>query len=158
MPIYMKYADIKGDVDAKEYKDWIGLLSFQVGVGRHMTQAGGSGKNREAGKASVSEIVVTKECDESSVKLFQEACKGLAVDVKIDFTTVQNDTLKPFLQYTLKECMISQFSSSSGGDRPNESLALNFTFIETKFTPYDAKDKAGNPISASYNLKTVEAA
>lgn len=157
MPIYMKYGKINGDVETEGYKDWIELLGMQFGVGRGMTQAGGSGKNREAGKASVSEVSISKMSDESSVPLFQEACKGLATDVKLDMCTVQNDALKPFLQYVLGECMISAYSLSSGGERPNESLSLNFTTIEAKFTPYDTKGKGGNAISAAYNLKTTKA-
>jgi type VI secretion system secreted protein Hcp len=123
-----------------------------------MTQAGGSGKNREAGKASVSEVSVSKASDEATVPLFQEACKGSGTEVKIDLCTVQNDALKPYLQYTFKETMISSYSLSTGGERPTEQLSLNFTHIEAKLTPYNQQGKPGSPVSASYNLKTTEAA
>ena len=152
MPCYMKYGTIKGDVQADAYKEWIELHTMQFGVGRGIAQGGGSGLNREAGKASVSEITVTKTCDESSVYLFQEACKGLATDCQIHLTTVQKDTLQPYLEYKLTDCLISGFSTSSGGDRPIESLSLNFLKVETAFTPYDSKGTAGTPIKAFYNL------
>jgi type VI secretion system secreted protein Hcp len=148
----MKYGTIKGDVQADKYKDWIELNSVQLGVGRGIAQGGGSGLNREAGKASVSEVTVTKQCDESSVYLFQEACKGLATDCEIHLTTVQKDTLQPYLQFKLTDCLISGFSTSSGGDRPTESVSLNFLKIETAFTPYDTKGGPGTPIKANYDM------
>ena len=157
MPCYMKYGDIKGDVTADKYKDWIELHSVQFGVGRALTQGGGSGGNREAGKASVSEVTVSKVCDESSVYLFQEACKGLATDCEIHLTTVQKDTLQPYMEYKLTKCMISGFSTSSGGDRPSESISLNFLKIETAFTPYLATGAAGTPIKAFYDLTSATA-
>ena len=40
-----------------------------------------------------------------------------------------------FLQYTLTNVMISAYHVSSGGDRPTESLTLNFTKIEMQAAP-----------------------
>jgi len=47
---------------------------------------------------------------------------------------------------------------SSGGDRPSESVSISFTKLEYKFIPYDDKNKAGTPISVSYDLSTTKSA
>jgi len=127
MPCYMKYGKINGDVQASQYKDWISLDSLSFGVTRNLTQGGGSGLNREAGKASVGDVQVTKKLDQASVLLFQEGWKGAATDCEIQFCTVQKDTLQPYLTYKLFDCMVSGFQTSAGGDeRPYETLFLNF--------------------------------
>lgn len=154
MPVFLKYGKIKGDVDADGHKDWINLLSVSMGTGRHLTQPGASGRNREAGKATVSEVSCMKELDEASVHLFQESVKGLAVDAQLHFCTVQADKLQTYYEVTLKECMLSSFSQSTQGDgRPVENFSINYTDIEHKFIPYDTKGGGGAPVSAGYDLK-----
>jgi type VI secretion system secreted protein Hcp len=58
------------------------------------------------------------------------------------------------MEITLENTLISSYSMSSGGDRPMESLSLNFTKIEFKAIPYDEKGKAGSPATVNYNLAT----
>ena len=41
-------------------------------------------------------------------------------------------------------------------ERPTESISLNFTKIEFKMTPHDDKNKAGTPITVSYDLATAK--
>jgi type VI secretion system secreted protein Hcp len=155
MAIYMKYGSVKGEVKVPGYVDWIDIKSFQWGVGRAISSAqAGSVSEREKSAASVSEIVLTKSLDNSSVKFLEEALQGqLDQDVKIHFTrTDKQQGHQAFLEYLLKKCGPSSYSISSGGEGPMESVALNFTNIEMKY--YETKDdiQQGTPTTTTYDL------
>jgi type VI secretion system secreted protein Hcp len=145
MAVYLKYGDkIKGESLAEGHKGsdgWIESGSIQWGVGRGIsTPVGGSGK-REASAPSVSEIVLTKNMDSTSPLLCQEALVGKAVTAIIEMTETGTDKLETYLTLTLTNALISGYSFSSGGDRPSESLSINFTKIEYKYQGYDDAGK-----------------
>lgn len=154
MPIYMNFdsLSIKGDVTAEGHKDWIELGSFQFGVGRGISSPTGGSADRESSAPSVSEIVVTKAQDASSPLLMNEALQGEGKVVIIDFVRTDKGALETYLTYTLTDTMISGFSSSSGGDRPSESLSLNFTKFEFKSTPGTSTNEGGSPQTVTYDV------
>jgi type VI secretion system secreted protein Hcp len=157
MPVYLKYEGVKGTATAKGHegsKGWIEIQSCQFGVNRHVTTPTGATRDREASAPSISEIVVTKMNDDSSVDLFKASLAGEGKKSVIHFVKAGENQFDPYLELTLEEALISSFSVSSGGDRPMESLSINFTKIEYKATPYDEKGKAGSPATSTYNLAT----
>jgi type VI secretion system secreted protein Hcp len=139
MAIYMKYGKLNGEVDAKGYEKWVELDSLQFGVGRGIAAAGsGGGSKREASAPSLSEITVTKSFDAFSPLALKEAIGGKGEDVKIDITRTDNSGKHvAFQKYILTECMMSGYSISSGGERPSESMSLNFTKIDSEYIKID---------------------
>ena len=155
MPIYMKYDGIDGQVTSAGHEKWIELESCQLGVNRMITSPSGRGANREASAPSVSEIVVTKVLDESSTNLLRESLWGKGKKVEIDFTRTGTDkTQTPYLKLTLENVLLSGLSMSSGGDRPTESLSLNFTKIEMVNLDSKATGEDDQPDRLSYDLST----
>jgi type VI secretion system secreted protein Hcp len=152
MPIYVKYAAIDGDVTAAGHEKWIEVNSFQWGVGRGISSPTGGSSDRESSAPSVSEIVVTKPTDVSTVKLLDEALEGEGVDVTIDFCKTDKGNLNVYLSYVLTNTMISGYSTSSGGDRPQESLSFNFTKIMCTDVTLGAKNEDGTSASVGYDL------
>jgi type VI secretion system secreted protein Hcp len=156
MAAYLQYEAVKkGESLAKGHegsKGWIEVGTVQFSVGRHITTPVGSSSKREASAPHVSEVVLTKMMDSTSPLLFQEALIGKAVKAKIDLVETGADQLNTYLELTLTNAMISGYSVSSGGDRPSESLSINFTKIEYKYTPYDDKHKAGTAVPVTYDL------
>ncbi len=153
MAIYLKVEGIEGKVTAEGHQGWIEVDSLQWGVGRAISSAIGSSRDREASKPSISEVNTTKLMDESSPLLFTEACVGKGKKVEIHLCTTGTDKIETFMEYTLEDCMISGYSVSGTGDgRPTESLSFSFTKIEMKFIPYDDAGKPGSPIPAGYDL------
>jgi len=130
-PIFMQYQGVTGDVTSSSCnsKNSIELSSFQWGVGRGISSPTGGSADREASAPSVSEIVITKDQDKSSVKLVQQALNGDGKTVKIDFCKTGGDNLPPYLEFNLQNTLISKYNISSGGDRPTESISLNFVKI-----------------------------
>jgi type VI secretion system secreted protein Hcp len=159
MAIYMKYGDIKGSVTTEGFKDWIELNSAQMGAGRGIGSARGSGSNREASEPSISEITVTKEWDPtSSSKLFEESIAGtMDRKVEIKFTTTNKSKQDTFLVVNLKNTGISGYSMSSGGDKPSESISLNFAHIEVVPKKVDAKLGLTDGEKVSFDLTKMQA-
>ncbi|MDB5407384.1 MAG: hypothetical protein JWL84_2296 [Rhodospirillales bacterium] len=152
MPIYMQYGKIDGTVTATGHEKWIECNSFQFGVGRGISTPVGAAQERETSAPSVSEITLSKSFDGASPLLLQEALTGKGTQVQLDFVQTQANKLETYLTISLTNTMISGFSASSGGDRPSESLSLNFTKIEYKYTPRKEDNTAASPIPVGYDL------
>lgn len=153
MAIFLKYGDIKGEVSAATHKEWIEVESFQWGVGRGISSGVGGGSKREASAPSVSEITVTKGFDISSPLLLKEALGGKAVVVKFDMTqTDASGKHVPFQKYVLTDCLVSGYSISSGGDRPSESVSLNFTKIDSEYININDKFEAKTTGHVIYDI------
>jgi len=121
---------------------------------RHLQPHGGLRRPRILAP-SIHEIVVTKDTDISSTKLVNEALQGEGQKVKIDFVKTDKGNLEVYMQYTLEDCMISGYSKSSGGDRPVESISLNFTKVEFKNVAMKDKNDTGDPDTVGYDLATA---
>jgi type VI secretion system secreted protein Hcp len=162
MAIYMKFGGIEGDVTAEGHTGWIELKSLQWGVGRGVSSPTGGIADRESSAPSVSECTVTKDNDTSSDGLLTEAFTGdgggNGATVQIDFTRTQAGALVVYQTITLTNVIISGYSTSSGGDRPSESLSLNFVKIAVTNTPMKPDGTTGSPSTTTYDLalaKTV---
>ena len=78
--------------------------------------------------------------------------QGEGKTVQIDFCKTDKDKLEAYLSLTLENTLVSGFSTSSGGDRPSESLTLNYTKIEFKNTGMGAANETGSPEAVSWDL------
>lgn len=140
MAIFLKYGSINGETTQVTHKQWIEISSFQFGVGRGISSGVGGGSKREATAPSVSEITLTKTFDISSPLLLKDALGGKAVEAKIEMTQTDNSGKHvAYQKYVLTDTLISGYSISSGGDRPSESLSLNFTKIDSEYLNIDDK-------------------
>ncbi len=148
MAAFLKYGSkIKGETLTEGHKGsdgWIEIGSVQWGCGRGIRTPVGSSGKREASAPSVSEVTISKEMDSTSPLLAQEALIGKAVDAVIDLVETGADKLETFLTIKLTNTMISGYSMSSGGGRPNESISLNFTKIDFTYQGYDDQHKVDN--------------
>lgn len=157
MAAYLKYGTkITGESKATGHEKWIEINSVQLGAGRAISTPVGTSSKREASAPSISEVTVTKLMDSTSTALFNEACVGTALDAEIHLVETSADKLETFLEIKLTNSMISGYSASSGGDRPSESISLNFTKIELRYIPFDDDHKAGTPVTAGYDLTAAK--
>ena len=158
MPIFMKYDGIDGDVTTSGHEKWIEVHSLQWGTGRAINNASASGADREGSTPSVNEISVSKDTDGASPNLLRASLGLKPADegktVNIDFRKTDTSKPEPYLQFTLTNCLVSGYSLSSGGDRPSESVQLNFTKVEFKNTAMGKANETGSPDTASYDMTT----
>ena len=159
MPIYLKMNDeLWGEATQEEHKNWMDIQSMHWNVSRNMNTQAGSTANREASEPQVSEITLTKITDKSSTKLFQQGCtgnKGMNAVIHLVTTGSPGQT---YVEYKLYNTLVSGYTVGSGGDRPAETLVLNFTKMDVKYTPYGQDNTAGSPTIASYDLSTTKTA
>jgi type VI secretion system secreted protein Hcp len=158
MAVYMQYAQIKGQVTEANHKQWIELSAWQWGIGRSISAVIGSSQSRESSLPSIAEMVITKNLDDSSPDLLNYALNdSKGQKVLIEFTkTGAGTTPDMYLQFELTNTLISGYSYSSGGDKPTESLTLNFTKFAQKYIAYDETNKAQPPKNNQYDTTTAK--
>lgn len=146
--ILLKIGAINGLSEIPEHDKWVQVDSLQFGVGRAISVSSG-GADRDTSNPSFSEITVTKSMDISSPDIFAEAVAGSAPDkAEIHFVQTAGTSSKPqvFLKLTLMKPLVSSYSMSSGGERPTESLSINYTKIEYQYDSYSGdKVTTGTP-------------
>lgn len=158
MPIYMQLDGIPGDATHETHRNWMDLETLHWNVSRNMNTQAGSTANREASEPTVSEVVLTKVTDSSSTRLFAEACTGRTgklVTIHLVTTGNPGDT---YVEYKLTNTLVSNYSVDTSGDRPVETIRLNFTRMEIKYIPHDENHAPQSPMIASYDLTTTRAA
>jgi type VI secretion system secreted protein Hcp len=129
---------IDGDSTVTGHDKWITIDSMQFGVGRAITTSG-VGKDRDTSNPSFSEVTMTKSMDVASTDLFMQAVCGKSLTkATIHFIQTGGADAKGqvYLEYLLHDPIVSSYSVSSGGDRPSESISLNFNQIQTKYTVF----------------------
>ncbi|CAM5371023.1 hypothetical protein MAUB1S_06355 [Mycolicibacterium aubagnense] len=158
MPIYLQLDGIQGDATHETHKQWMDIEAIHWDVSRNMNTSAGSTANREASEPTISEMILTKVSDSSSTKLFQEACSGKTgkrATIHLVTTGSPGDT---YIEYILTNTLIANYSVDTAGDRPSETVRLNFTKMEVKYIPYDEMNNPKSPMIASYDLTTTRAA
>ncbi len=158
--IYLEYPGLKGDVSAKGFENLIQVSSADFGIARNFnTQIGGT-TSREATTPNVKHITLTMRPSSVTPHFFIKSATGKADgEAKVHFVK-SGDQFNPFLTLTLSDVIVTGYdlSQAKSENIPEETIQLNFTKIESKFTPYDAEDKPGSPIPAAYDLTTGTAA
>lgn len=152
MPIYMQYGDLLGDVTEATHANWIELNSVNWGVNRPVSNPAGSATARVVAAPRFSELVVAKDEDNATIPLIQESLGGQPKLVKIDFVRTNQDRMEVYYSIQLTETVITGLSQGSGGDRPTESLTLNFTQISFHGTQMDADGSSTSPANYGWNV------
>jgi len=142
---------IAGESTIEGHTGWIDIGSLQWGVGRGIST---SGTSRVASTPSFSEITITKVSDKTTPHLFAEAVAGEGKKVTIEFIKTDSGPLTTYEKIELENVLISGFSQSSGGDRPSESLSLNFTKITITYYP---SGPTPTPVVVGFDLVTGKA-
>lgn len=152
--IFLKLDGIPGSATEKGYAAQINVDSFQFGGG--VAVSGGTGKmgDRTAGKVSLADITITKGLDEATHLLIKHLTQGKVIPKALfTFVAATNAEAEKYLEVTLENVIVSSFSQSSGGEKPTESVSLNYSKIEISHQLRDEKG-APKPKRVAYDLKT----
>ena len=157
MAVYMKYGSINGDVTTQGFENYIELNAFQWGVGRGVSMQSGSKQGREASLPSLSEMTITKQYDVSSGDLLKEALSGNVqnVDIVLTRTGTSGSGAQKYMMISMKDVIISGLSISSAGDKPSESLSLNYSQISFTNLPMKDDGTAGPQSVVNFDLGTM---
>lgn len=156
MSTYLLLPNIKGNVQEKAHTNWIAIHSINFTIDRHISTLPGQVYDRELSHPNISEMILTKSIDNSSVLLFQSACTAKALaSATIDLCQT-NHSGNAYAQITLNNIIITHYSLISEPEpqqRPLESFHINYDHIEFRYTPYSKDNKAQSPLTAGYDLK-----
>ncbi len=148
----MQYGDLPGDVTEATHTNWIELNSLNWGVNRPVTNPAGSATARVVAAPRFSELVVVKDEDNATIPLIQESLGGQPKLVKIDFVRTSQDQPEVYYSIQLTGTLITGLSQGSAGDRPTESLTLNFTQISFHGTQMDADGSSTSPANFGWSV------
>ena len=157
MPILMSYQNVPGESKITGFEKYIELTSFEFGLGRRITS--GVNSVREGSTGNLSEVVVKKQTDGTTIKLFEQGCWGkLDNEVKISFVRTGASEAQEFLGVYLTKTGVSGLSFKAAGgagvdSRPGETVHLNFGKVEVKYNPI-GDDLTGSPASTTWNIET----
>jgi type VI secretion system secreted protein Hcp len=151
---FIKFDGVDGESQDTTHQGAIDVLSWSWGATNSGTHAGGGGGG--AGKVSMSDLTVTKELDKSSPRLMLACARGEHIREAVLILRSQAEEPVEYLKITLSDLLVTSYSvagtGSSGGDRPMESLSLNFSRIEIEYIPVDADGAPQEPVRASWDL------
>ncbi len=148
---FMQIQGVSGSSTDAAHASWIPVVSFSYSVQSPRDASSGLA----TGKRQHEPFVVTKQTDKSSPVLFRAASAGRVFpQVVLEFLT--RDGSKKY-SITLGKAVVSSVKTSSGGDRPSESVSFNFETIEYRYTPQKPDGTAGGSTTiASYDLLSAE--
>jgi type VI secretion system secreted protein Hcp len=144
---YIKIGDgagsntIPGEAKEVTHLNWIDAKTFQFGVTTSTTLALGG---IQAGKAVGSDLVVTKNLDKSSPKLFLSCAQGV-IQPKVTLELTQKTGVDQeevlFYRITLTNVIVSSLVTAgiTVGERPTESVSFSYQKITTEYYAPDSK-------------------
>lgn len=105
------------------------IAAYSFGVTETFTTPTGGGAG--TGKTVFQDLNFTKFVSASSSGLFQTCAEGRHIP-QVDLTV---NSTGPTVTIHLTDVLITSYSQGGGGDRPTESLSLNFSRITFTATP-----------------------
>ena len=137
--IFLQLDGIQGESTTVGFENQIELGSLQWGVGRN------------AKGASFSDISVTKQLDKSTPELMLRTANGVTIpSAKVRFTRgPENDV---YLRYCFTGVRVTNFSQSSGGDAPSESISFSYATIVQSYTQGSETGGGGTVFAAGWDV------
>lgn len=158
MSTFILMDGVQGESSDVGHKDWIDVESWRWGAGRQITSHTSTRGDRESSNATISDLHITKLMDSASPKIFIDACCGRGREMKIHLTkTGTGGGADVFMEYTLKNAIISDYQvsgSKSNPNRPLEHITISFVEVEVKYIPYDEDGNAQAAIAVGFDTAT----
>ncbi len=162
--IFIKFDGVDGEVASKGHEKWIEILSWSWGVSNAGSSSMGSGGG--AGKVSLQDFHFSHSIDKASPQLFLACAQGKHIPkATLSFTRSSSSpdgTAGQEVEYyriTLSDVVVSSLQggtpppgTTQGGDRPHESISLNFQKIRMEYRTIDSSGQAGQVISAEATI------
>jgi type VI secretion system secreted protein Hcp len=155
-----KGPDIEGEVTEANHTKWIAVDSVSMTTGRAIGGQIGSGQEkRHRGLPSISDLQISRSIDKASPLLFNTSVAGKPTNVWIDLMEPPHDQTHPpnkVVEIELRNCVISSYHVGATGGGGSETLSLNFTAINFRYTPFSDKDVAGTTVKGFFDLTTAK--
>ncbi len=156
---YLKISDIDGESTTSGFEDWISLESLSYAVGQATTHRHTSGAP-VTGRANIGDVVMTKQLDIASPKLYESCLKATEhAEAEINLTRTVKGTSEVYLIIKLEKVYVTEVGvvggSSEGTNIPLEEFHLNFGHIT--YTYNQTAVRGGGAVDISWNVETHSA-
>ncbi len=151
--IMMKIEGVPGTSQVTGYAEQIELMSYSHGVSQQVT-GDVSNTERTSGRPIHQDFHVTKYLDKASPLLNQKCCEATNLKT-VTITIGRNDAgaVIPLIIYTMEGVIISSVSvGGGGGDKPVESLSLNYASIKWDYTAQNEESGEAGTVSGGWDV------
>jgi type VI protein secretion system component Hcp len=155
---YLQFGPIHGDATlaALGHDHWININSFEWKIDWAVTtRAKLKDSARDSKHPTIGEFTISKETDRATTGLLdaitrQKLSNPKGETCKIRFLTTgsgQHINQMIIQEFIFHESLITEMSFSSKGDRPSETIKINFTAVEMKVWPTPESNTKEAPLS-----------
>ena len=150
---YLKIEGIDGE-SATSTPDGMPLDGFTLGVSSPDPVRIIRGRPVASGKVNMQDMTVTKRIDKATPILMKACAEGKHFE-KAELTVRMTSTEPPrYYKVTMKDLLISSYSSTGGGDVPSEELSLSFASVDFSFV-FPASDGSPDQVDCfSWDVKS----
>lgn len=144
--MFLKIDGIDGEASDEAHSNWIDVLSVDWGAMQTPARANLAPPQRDAvrqrpGRVKYGDITLTKSYDKSSPKLVEACAKGTHIpSIVLELTTSEADGSR-YMRVELQDVIISSYGIDATGDRPMESISLNFAKVKTTYIPQNERGR-----------------
>jgi type VI secretion system secreted protein Hcp len=157
--IFLKLEGIDGESQKEGHEKEIEVFSYSHGASNPTSTALGTGHG--AGKVDLSSIILQKQVDTATPKLFQFCCNGKHIATgKITVREAGGDKPVEYLTYDLHEVFIDtiNWGGTAGGGKPSESVGISFRKIVQTYLPQKADGTPGTKMVGGWDTAAGKAA
>lgn len=153
---YMKISDINGESTTKGFEDWISLESLSYAVAQATTHRHTSGAV-VTGRANIGDVVITKQLDIASPKLYESVLTAKQHDeAEIQLTRTVAGKNETYLTIKLTSVYVTEVGvvggAKEGSNIPLEEVHLNFGQITYTYT--QTAVRGGGAVEVSWDAAT----
>lgn len=150
---FLKIDGIPGESTDDKHKDWIEILTFDLGAQQPVSYTASSAGGATAERVNIDPFSITKEVDNASPKLFEAATTGKHIkEVVLEVWRAGSEKQK-YLEVRLEQALIADYQLGGGGGLPTESVKFAPGRIKLTYFKQNRVDGiASGAIAAGWDL------
>ena len=151
--IHLKLDGIDGESEIKGFEKQIDIDSVRLGA--HMQGTAARGGGLAGGKGEMQDVVLMKQFDVASPKLFEKCIRGAHID-KAEITLKKaGDGAQTYLTITLDHVLVKEvsFEGADNGGNPMETVPLHFDKINMDYKPQQIGGTLGGVSNFNFSQK-----
>ena len=156
--IIMMITGVTGESKKDQKDGYMDLMSWNWSVSQAGT--GREGRGQAGGKASAGDFTIVKKTDVASPTLMLFVSGGAHIDtIELYCRKTVNKTTKDYIWITLKQCMLSSFSTGghmSAAAEVAETFSINFAAITFRTRYIDEDGNEGSWVEYEWSFREVK--
>jgi type VI secretion system secreted protein Hcp len=149
-------SELKGESKAPGATGCVDVTSWTWGASAQISLAGGI---VEEGKPSLSVFSLQKFVDSSSTGLFGDLVGGVLLKGTLQFREYGNcpagcSSPTPYFTVDMTKAHVTAQSIGGAGDRPTESVSLQYDSVKLCYRTADESGTLGAPVCQTYTIST----